>query len=150
MHYDFSAVGAVMSFNMKIAKHVGSGNCNRVKDYICSAYDTFNPSRGTYKNHPCFEMISKGVDFLKARGWKVAVAPWKEIGEQVIVMSPEGDYYHSKFDHVGNKQPVTTTAQVTGVKTGKAEAVVTKEKEVDNIITGKTIMRSAFRNFMHR
>lgn len=147
MPYDFNQFGHVMNVNMKIAKHVSARNCNRVKDYICSAYDTFNPSKETYKNHPCFEMLSKGVDFLKTCGWKVGVAPWKEIGEQVIIVSPDGDYYHSKFDHGVKKQDDTPAPKATVSETPKNEVVVERTAP---IITTKSLMRTAFRNaFRH-
>lgn len=89
----------VMGFDLKIRKHIENNNPDRVKDYLCKAYDTFNPSSKTYKNHPCFEFISEGLEFLKRNGWITKISTWGGEGRQLTLVSPDGSYYCSHYDH---------------------------------------------------
>ena len=93
--YNFDLLGHILSFNSKLHKHILANNPDRVKDYLCKAYDTISPANP--KAHPCWDHIREGVKFLEAKGWKVGAAPWKELGKQLIIISPDGAYYHSKF-----------------------------------------------------
>lgn len=95
--YNFSMLGNCMSFNTKVLKHIEQNNPERVKDYVCAAYDTFNPDH--FKDHPCFEILKDANKYLRSKGWKVAMGNWKSIGNQIIIISPDGRYYHSKFQH---------------------------------------------------
>ena len=97
--YDFSMLGNCVSFIAKVQKHVNDKNCERLKDYICAAYDAHNPE--IYKEHPCFDIIDKAIkDILRPNGWKVKVGTWKSIGKQIIIISPAEEYFHSKYEHV--------------------------------------------------
>ena len=95
--YNFSLLGNCMSFNMKVMKHMEQNNPERVKDYICAAYDSFNPDN--FNQHPCAEILRDANKFLRSKGWKVGMGIWKNIGNQIIVISPNNDYYHSKYNH---------------------------------------------------
>jgi len=97
--YDFNLLGNSMSFISKLRKHLYAGDCERVKDYLCAAYDTFNPSPETIKLHPCFDLIQDAIKFIKSKGWEVGSGSWGNIGCQLTIISPAGEYYHSKFKH---------------------------------------------------
>ena len=94
--YDFSLVGNVLSFNVKMMKHIESDNLDRVKDYLCSAFDTFDPIEK--QSHPCLEIIKEGVNLLVSNGWNVGVTEWKDIGRQLVIISPDDKYYHSAYE----------------------------------------------------
>lgn len=97
MQYNFSNLGHCMSLNSKLIKHMKDKNYPRLKDYICVAFDTFDPVNA--KNHPCFDILNTAVKMIQDNGWSVGVGEYKDIGKQMIVVSPEKHYYHSKFNH---------------------------------------------------
>lgn len=97
MVYEFGNFGHSMGYKIKVIKHMNARNCDRVKDYICAGYDTFNPN--CPKEHPCWDVIEDGINLLLAEGWKVGTGEWKNIGKQVIIESPDGGYYHSRYNH---------------------------------------------------
>lgn len=94
---NFNLFGQCMAFNLKLIKHREAGNCEKTKDYICAAFDTFNPVE--YKNHPCWEQIHESIEFLKSQGWKVRYMDWKDQGKQIVCVSPNEIYYRSKYNH---------------------------------------------------
>lgn len=63
---NFDSLGNAMGFNEKIKTHLKNQDCDRLKDYICAAYDTFNPEKA--EDYPCFEPINEAIQFLKTRG----------------------------------------------------------------------------------
>ena len=97
MEVNFNLMGTAMGFNVKLLKHINAGDAERIKDYLCAAFDGKDPLN--FDTHPCSDMIRAGIDLIKSKGWKVYVGKWKTIGDQLIVVSPEGKYYHSKFEH---------------------------------------------------
>ena len=94
--YDFSKFGHCMSFQMKLIKH--QNNPNRLKDYILKVFDEFNPM--VHTRHPMWKEIEEAVDRLKKAGWKVGKMNWKERGIQIVMQSPDGDYYTSRYEHM--------------------------------------------------
>lgn len=96
--YNFNLLGNAMSFNSKMIKHIQSNNPLRVKDYICAAFDTFNPSYDP-SDHPCWDTISQGVKYLKSLGWKVFPAKDIRGNIQIFLKAPTGEYYHSHYNY---------------------------------------------------
>lgn len=96
---NFNNAGACLSFEMKLRKHINAGNCYRVKDYLCAAYNTWCPKGDNFAGHPCCASISEGTEFLKSHGWHVGLSEWKNIGEQLICVSPNDEYYHSSYNY---------------------------------------------------
>ena len=95
--YNFNYVGTAISFTVKLRDHIRKGDDYRVKDYLCVAFDTWSPL--DYLNHPCAEPIKEGFDYLKERGWKFFIGEWKDRGMQVTLVSPNSEYYHSKYNY---------------------------------------------------
>jgi len=93
--YNFHLFGNILSFNSKLMKHMGNRNCERLKDYICAAYNTFDPAN--HAAHPCYSVLKDAIKLIKGHGWRVAVCDYKDQGKQIVVISPNGDYYHSNF-----------------------------------------------------
>lgn len=99
--YNFNNIEEKMSFRNKLAKHVDANDCIKIKDYICTAYDSFNPEN--FEEHPCFDsMLNAFKKILKPNGWKVGTMNWKDKGIQLVVTSPDNEYYRSHFDHIAN------------------------------------------------
>lgn len=95
---DFNQLGVCTSFVVKMKRHLDSKNEERLKDYICAAYNTFNPF--DMEKHPCYDTIIKpSIQFLREKGWIVYQDEWKKLWIQVIVISPTKRYYHSSFKY---------------------------------------------------
>lgn len=95
---NFHQFGHVMGFEMKIKKHLESRNAERVKDYLCAAFNTWNPKNA--ENHPCIEFIREGQAFLKEEGWKVGLYNWgEEKGVQYTCVSPNDEWYRSHYEY---------------------------------------------------
>lgn len=93
----FNSFGTAMGFQMKVMKHMESNNPEKVKDYMCAAYDTVNPE--TAANHPCIDIIREAKKFLENNGWKVGTMAWKDQGVQLVCISPDGSFYRSHYQH---------------------------------------------------
>lgn len=93
--YNFNMFGNCMSYISKLQKH--RNNPCRLVDYILTGFDVWDPTDRT--NHPCWEHIQVAIATCKAHGWKFRSGVWKELGIQLIALSPDGGYYHSKFNH---------------------------------------------------
>lgn len=94
--YDWSRFGHCMSFRNKLIKH--RNNPERLKDYILKVFDSFNPM--VHRQHPMWKEIEESIEVMKKSGWKVGKFTWKDQGIQMVCISPEGAYYHSKYHHV--------------------------------------------------
>lgn len=94
--YDWSKFGHCMSFRTKLIKH--KDNPNRLKDYVLKVFDSFNPM--IHKRHPMWSEIEEAIENMKKGGWKVGKFNWKDRGIQMVCMSPDGEYYTSRYKHV--------------------------------------------------
>lgn len=94
---DFTNFGQVISYQAKLLKHMEHNDPDRIKDYLCAGFSSVEPT--SIEDHPCGDIIKKAVDILVKNGWKIGFGDWKTIGRQLICISPEGKYYHSRFTH---------------------------------------------------
>lgn len=94
---DFNLPGECLGFMFKLERHIVNGNENRIKDYIIGGYDTFSSLK--YQEHPCFGTLNKGMKFLKQKGWMIYLGTWKNLGTQIILKSPNEEYFHTHFKH---------------------------------------------------
>ena len=96
--YNFSSFGQIMTFNIKLNRHIAHGQVERCKDYFVAAFDNVDPT-SKRSAHPAQEVLEEAAALLKSNGWTIRVADWKDRGKQMIVTSPSGDYYVSRFQH---------------------------------------------------
>ena len=96
--FDFSKFGQCMTFKTKLSRYIGSGNVERCKDYFVAAFDNVDPT-SKRSSHPAQEVLEEAAALLKSNGWTIRVADWKDRGKQMIVTSPSGDCYVSRFQH---------------------------------------------------
>lgn len=95
---NFNLLGESMSFNAKLLKHINAENPERVKDYLCAGFDSFNPKN--IKCHPCLEMIRYAENFMRDKGWKCGLYNWgPEKGVQYTCVSPNDEWYRSHYQH---------------------------------------------------
>lgn len=92
---DFTNFGQLISYQVKLLKHIEHNDPDRIKDYLCAGFSSVEPI--SIEDHPCGEIIKDAVDILVKNGWKVGFDNWKTIGRQLICISPKDEYYHSKF-----------------------------------------------------
>ena len=91
-------------FEHKVVKHID--NPDKLAGYLCFRYSS---NTGEFvETHigdkvPNIEDIKsdrlamKAVDAIKVHGYKVKVGDWPEIGQQLIVIKPDGRCYHSDY-----------------------------------------------------
>jgi len=101
--YNFKEFNDVILFNNKMIRAIQNKNLALIKEHICDAYDTVNPN--AHFQHPCYEIITEAIDLLIANKWSHNITQCidsktgDDIGVQVIITTPEGQYFHSRFNH---------------------------------------------------
>ena len=89
--------GELLHFAGKLQELLNNEDTERVKDYVCDAFDTWNPKLALL--HPCHGMLRRGISYLVEHGWNFTIHRWGDIGVQAIVANPSGEYFHSNYDH---------------------------------------------------
>ena len=89
--------GELLHFAGKMQALINNEDDERIKDYICDAFDTWNPKLAIL--HPCHGMLRRGIAYLMASGWKFSIARWGNLGVQAVLQDKNGNYYHSNYDH---------------------------------------------------
>lgn len=97
MIYDWSSFDSRLAFETNLDRHITANDSERVGEYLCRAYDDFDPS--FYSNHPCFWIISDAVKYLNKMGWTVDVCDCGEDDIQITCDSPDGKRYRSRFSY---------------------------------------------------
>ena len=98
MMYDWNKFGNCISFQLKVNKHMTANNPERVKDYLCKAFENFDP--GDCQHHPCSQIIGDAVKYLNKMGWQAGIIDWgNDIGAQFTCVSPRNEWYRSHFNH---------------------------------------------------
>ena len=95
--YNFNNFMHVMGYNNKLLKYKNANNPERLKDYICAAYDVFPASE--MRNHPCYEVMEDCIhECMNPAGWKVKKT--RHHGDfQICCISPNVDEYYSHYDY---------------------------------------------------
>lgn len=95
---NFNTIGNILGLQTKLLKHMANDDPERVKDYVCAAFDNWNPMDAG--NHPCVKILTEAQTFLKEHGWQCGTSDWGEgKGLQVTCVSPEDNWYRSHYNH---------------------------------------------------
>lgn len=84
-----------INYRRDLIKQVENGNEDRIKDFICAAFDTIDPIDPG--QHPCWDEIGYAFNFLRSKAWKIYPAKDKNGVIQVYLESPKNEFFHSHY-----------------------------------------------------
>ena len=94
----FKTLGGMLSFKLRVAKHVRARNADRVKDYILKYFDYHSPKTGSLTAFLGGKESKEVVQVLKDGGYTLSFMEWKNDGIQLVCYHKATDsYYRSKF-----------------------------------------------------
>ncbi len=94
----FATVGGLMSFRLKIQKHINSRNADKLRDYVCMFFDHHEPKNGSLSSFLSKTVAKEIIEVLKAGGYTPTFMVWKNDGVQFVLYHKATDsYYRSKF-----------------------------------------------------